>query len=73
MDSFLGEKDAVSPRPRGTKVAPHYVLTVPSGGSAEVRVRLYDSKETPVQSFGAAFEEIFQKRKKEADEFYCKV
>ena len=61
------------PRPRGTKVAPHYVLTVPSAGSAEVRVRFYDSKETPVQIFGSAFEEIFQKRKKEADEFYHKV
>ena len=68
-----GERDAVNPHPRGTKVAPHYVLTVLGGGSAEIRVRFYDVKETPVQRFGAAFEQIFQQRKKEADEFYGKV
>ena len=35
-----GEADAVNPERVGTKAAVHYVLDVPAGGSATVRLRL---------------------------------
>src|SRR5688572_26213814 len=34
------QRGAVNPQPTGTKVAAHYVLTVPPGGSQTVRLRL---------------------------------
>src|SRR5262249_25241949 len=35
-----GKHDAVNPEPEGTKVAAHYRLSLPAGGSAQLRVRL---------------------------------
>ena len=35
-----GQRDAVNPQQTGTKVAAHYMLTVPAGGSQAVRLRL---------------------------------
>jgi len=67
-----GKEDAVNPGGTGTKAAAHYVLTVPSGKSVAVRLRLTDEpdKEAP---FGTEFEGIFQNRIKEADEFYTRI
>jgi hypothetical protein len=77
----LGQRAAVNPQRTGTKVAAHYVLTVPSGGSQTVRLRL-----TPVApralsaaygprdgAFGKHFEQIFATRRQEADEFYASI
>src|SRR5690606_3132605 len=35
-----GERDAVDPALRGTKVAWHYPLTIPAGGELSIRLRL---------------------------------
>src|SRR5678815_5274767 len=60
-----GNRDAVNPQQTGTKVAAHYLLTVPAGGSQTVRLRL-----TPVApaakgngAFGKPFEQLFATRR----------
>ncbi|HXY42366.1 MAG TPA: glucosidase [Vicinamibacteria bacterium] len=76
-----GRVDAVNPEGHGTKVAAHYRLTVPAGGSATVRLRLTGSLATPqaggaepgARPFGRAFDEILAARVREADEFYACV
>jgi hypothetical protein len=73
-----GRKEAVNPEKKGTKVAAHYHLTVNPGQSKVVRLRLSDTapaafaqtngeETTP---FSSHFEDIFQARRNEADEFY---
>ncbi|HYH63465.1 MAG TPA: glucosidase, partial [Urbifossiella sp.] len=64
-----GRAGAVNPEGVGTKVAAHYRLTVPAGGSRVVRLRLAD-KPAP---FGAAFEAVMTARRTEADEFFATV
>jgi hypothetical protein len=72
-----GEDGAVNPDGQGTKVAAHYVLDVPAGGSASVRLRLMDdsggSGEASGQPFEARVDEIVEERKAEADAFYAQV
>jgi hypothetical protein len=76
-----GQLDAVNPQKTGTKVAAQYRLTVPSGKSETVRLRL-----TPIApealrksygigngAFGKHFEEITETRQQEADQFYASV
>lgn len=67
-----GKEAAVNPNHTGTKSAAHYVLTVPPGKSVTVKLRLTDEPgmEAP---FGADFEDIFQNRIAEADEFYTRI
>jgi hypothetical protein len=70
------QRAAVNPQQTGTKVAAHYMLTVPPGGSQTVRLRL-----TPVApaaakgngAFGKPFDQLFATRRQEADEFYAAV
>ena len=70
-----GRKDAVNPAREGTKAAADYALTVPAGGTAEVRLRL--SNHGPAQladgAFGADFSGAFARRRQEADAFYAEV
>jgi len=75
-----GREDAVNPEQRGTKVAPHYRLTVPSGGEAVVRLRLTDAAPgaraqgaEKGRPFGKGFDATFEARRKEADEFYRSI
>jgi hypothetical protein len=76
-----GEKRAVSPELKGTKVAAHYRLVVPPGGRQVVRLRLSDSPPTAFAGnsqgasgpFGHAFEEVVRTRIAEADELYATV
>ncbi|OWA51090.1 hypothetical protein BV898_15590 [Hypsibius exemplaris] len=69
-----GDKDAVSSKGHGTKVAAHHVLTVPAGQSKVIRVRFHSAAEQPAGgSAFADFDAIFEQRKKEADEFYREV
>ncbi|XP_076064112.1 uncharacterized protein LOC143038590 [Oratosquilla oratoria] len=76
-----GEKDAVNPKLKGTKVAAHYVVTLGPGSSASFRTRLWE--ETPGGRgpgggalgdgvFGPAFAEVMAQRRAEADWFYEK-
>ena len=56
----------------------HYELTVAAGESRTLCLRLSDVAPQPPQkasggAFGTAFDELFQARRKEADEFYATV
>jgi hypothetical protein len=73
-----GQEGAVNPEKTGTKAAAHYHITIPSGESQVIRLRLSDvapgalaqgngSKSIP---FGDAFDSMVDTRRKEADEFY---
>jgi hypothetical protein len=76
FDRFVvnGERDAVNPAENGTKAAALYVVDVPAGGAITLRVRLNDSSpSTPGAGVDDAFDDIFDARIKEADEFYATV
>ncbi len=69
-----GQQDAVNPSHVGTKVAPHYEITVGAGETKVIRLRL--SNQAPAQvgaPFGTYFDQQFAARLKEADEFYATV
>ena len=68
-----GERSAVNPQERGTKAAAHYALTIPSGDTATLMLRLTDRWPGSDSMFGSAFDAIFITRKREADEFYASV
>lgn len=57
----------LSPKKKGTKVAPYYLLEVPPGEERVVKMRLTD---TECQPFGVEFDEVFDAREEEADNFY---
>jgi hypothetical protein len=72
-------KEAVNPEKKGTKVAAHYRLAVPAGGSQVVRLRLSEVAPAAVgdgrggRGFGRPFEKTLRARRQEADEFYATV
>jgi hypothetical protein len=78
---ITGQKDAVNPGKTGTKTAAHYILNLKGGESKTVNLRLTKSASTAKKSvknespstFGSGFENIFNTRLKEADEFYATV
>lgn len=66
-----GDREAVNPAQRGTKASVHYRFTVDPGASIAIRLRLTDARPEPnAEPFGAAFEQVFRDRSREADEFY---
>jgi hypothetical protein len=65
-----GNSQAVNPRRAGTKAAPYYVLKIPAGQSQVVKLRLIAEGESPSQPLGPEFDEIFDVRVREADQFY---
>jgi hypothetical protein len=67
-----GRREAVNPARRGTKAAALYPLAVGAGRQAELRLRLSFEPPGALSSgpFGAHFDTIFEKRRREADEFY---
>lgn len=68
------EEDAISPKKRGTKVAPYYVLTVPGGEERTVQMRITDADSLPSgEPFGVEFDETFRERLEEADDFYDRI
>ncbi len=70
----LGNQSAVNPGKKGTKVAAHYRLNVGAGQAKVVRLRLStSSEERKSKLFGKQFDEIFEQRLREADEFYKAV
>jgi hypothetical protein len=82
-----GNKAAVNSRQLGTKAAAHYQLTIPAGGSTQVRLRLVadDVRRRTASASGnretassprrlqpfAGFDQVFAQRRTEADEFYA--
>jgi hypothetical protein len=76
-----GKRGAVNPEKQGTKVAAHYRVTVASGQSATVRLRLARQSEArksektkpSASGLGAEFDKTLAVRLQEADEFYRSV
>jgi hypothetical protein len=75
-----GHRTAVNPSKVGTKACAHYSITLESGASRVLRVRLSDvaqPRDTTAGSgrdrFGAAFDAVLNDRRREADEFYAGV
>jgi hypothetical protein len=66
-----GKSNAVNPKMTGTKVSPHYQVSVDAGKTAVIRLRLKQKAAFMEKDpFGAGFEEVFTARLGEADEFY---
>ena len=63
-----GDRDAVNLDNKGTKFSAHYQLSIPPGESRSIELRLCDSDS--LQNPFADFDELFQQRLQEADEFY---
>lgn len=64
-----GDKNTTNPEQVGTKFSPHYRLSIPPGESRRVELRLCNS-ESLSNPFGDEFNRIFERRQREADEFY---
>ncbi|MGV2829654.1 MGH1-like glycoside hydrolase domain-containing protein [Myxosarcina sp. GI1(2024)] len=67
-----GKLDAVNPDKLGTKFAAYHQLEIASGDTEVVKLRLCDNPEIG-DPLGNDFDEIFQTRLKEADEFYQRI
>ncbi len=71
-----GQQNAVNPANIGTKATALYRCDIPAGGSTTLRLRFADadpSHADPKQWFGKVFDETFNTRIAEADEFYGKL
>jgi hypothetical protein len=75
INNFLvhGQQDAVNPAQIGTKVSPHYRLSVGAGETQVVRLRLSRNAPDQMATPFAGFDSIFQTRLQEADAFYHEV
>jgi hypothetical protein len=79
-----GQIDVVNPERVGTKAAAYYKFMISPGEHVSIRLRLTRVGDPPSRSYGAAskqsgndpfanFDDIFKKRRDEADEFYAKL
>jgi hypothetical protein len=84
INSYIvnGEKGAVNPSQTGTKAAADYKATVDPGQSKVFRLRLTDTAPDSLKKayaatngdpFGKRFDQIFEIRRHEADEFYASI
>jgi Glycosyl hydrolase family 63 C-terminal domain len=67
-----GKEDSVNPDKIGTKFAAQYILNLAGGETTAIQLRLGDQPDLPTP-FGQTFNDTFQVRKQEADEFYQRV
>ncbi|HEV3467690.1 MAG TPA: hypothetical protein VG148_00100 [Pyrinomonadaceae bacterium] len=68
-----GDRAAVNPDGRGTKAAAHYALTVAPGASVTLRLRFNDRAAAGAAEVFGGFDQIFDERRREAEEFYASV
>jgi hypothetical protein len=69
-----GRREAVNPAGKGTKSAAHYEVTVDPGQSRTLRLRLTTQGPAEIaEPFEARFEQVFEERKQEANEFYGRI
>ena len=66
-----GRQDAVNPARSGTKMAAHYPLEVPAGGSTVLKLRLAAVEHGLTSGFGTTVDALFDDRIAEADAFYA--
>ena len=69
-DHVTGGAPTVNPERTGTKCAYWYQVAVPAGETVELRVRLRPAADE-TEAFGAAFDEVIEARRADADEFYA--
>lgn len=67
-----GKQDAVNPHNIGTKFSPYYTLEMAGGETTGIQLRLCDQPDLATP-FGQPYNDIFQVRQQEADEFYQRV
>jgi len=74
-DHVISGSPTVNPDQFGTKCAFWYRLSVPAGGSVELRLRLRPAGTTarPADALGHDFERVMAARLAEADEFYAEL
>ena len=66
-----GNQGAVNPENQGTKVSPHYKMSIGAGQSSVIRLRLTaTSSPTKTDAFGKDFDKVFEDRLQEANAFY---
>ncbi len=71
-DHVVSGAATVNPEGFGTKAALRYVVTVPAGGTAELRLRLSAPGPEPRPDWaGQEFDEVIAAREADADEFYA--
>ncbi len=70
-----GARDAVNAAKTGTKAAAHYPLTLGSGETKTIKLRLTDLEVPPTNSdpCNGKFDAVFDERKRESDQFYDSV
>jgi len=68
-----GQQDAINSAEIGTKVSPHYHLNVAAGAMEVVKLRLSRHAPSQLTSPFAEFDNIFQSRLQEADDFYDEI
>jgi hypothetical protein len=75
IDNYIvhGRTDTVNPAHSGTKASANYPLIIDPGKAGVVRLRLTLDPREGYKPFSNKFEEIFNSRKAEADEFYARV
>jgi hypothetical protein len=61
---------AVNPAGEGTKAAAHHILQVKAGGTMVLRLRLTEAASLASQNPFTGFDDVFDQRLQEADEFY---
>ena len=74
---MLGTEKSIVTRTEGTKFSAHYKLTVNGGDIATIKCRLVfvpnTSEEMLKVDLGKEFDQIFNQKIKEADDFYNQV
>ncbi|HXN19470.1 MAG TPA: hypothetical protein VN875_14130 [Candidatus Binatus sp.] len=70
-----GQREVVNPAMTGTKAAAHYAGEIAAGQSVTIRLRFLDQNppdghQSGKDFFGPAFDQVFQQRLQEADDFY---
>lgn len=68
-----GCNEAVNPEKTGTKASANYPLIIEAGKSASVRLRLKSNPDKTFTPFDNKYNEIFNARIKDADDFYSTV
>jgi hypothetical protein len=70
----IHEQASINPAQIGTKAAAHYQLLIEPGQTVTLQMRLTNNSSLlQSEPFGAAFDQCFQSRKTEADEFYKRI
>ena len=74
-DHVISGADTVNPEGHGTKAAFRYRMTVPGGGTTELRLRLHrptpQAPSGPDETWsGVGFDDVVARREADADEFY---